>query len=92
MFDLPSARYFLAILNCGTFTGAARACNVAQPTVTACIQRLETNFGGKLFERSRALGNRAVPTVLAISVKPHIEAMVFHADCARSAANRLNGR
>jgi DNA-binding transcriptional LysR family regulator len=63
--DLPVVRYFLAIIDCGTFSGAARVCNVAQPTVTAAIQRLEIIFGGKLFERSRVYGNRAIPTELA---------------------------
>lgn len=87
--DLPSARYFLAILNCGTFTGAARACKVAQPSVTTCIRRLEANLGGKLFERNKGTGSRAAPTELAFALKPHFEEIVFHADCARAKAADL---
>lgn len=88
--DLSSARYFLAILDCGTFSGAARACNVSQPSVTAAIRRLETDFGGKLFERKKAFRSRATPTELANTIKPHLELMVMHADCAREAALKLN--
>lgn len=88
--DLSSARYFLAILDCGTFSGAARACHVSQPSVTVAIRRLEIEFGGKLFERTKAFGSRAAPTELANTIKPHLELMVMHADCAREAALKLN--
>lgn len=87
--DVRHARYFLAILECGTFTGAAKACNVAQPSVTAAIQRLEAAIGGKLFERTRASKSRAAPTQLAHAIRPHLEQMVLNAERAFAEATRL---
>jgi len=44
-------RYFLAVSEQLNFTRAAERCGVAQPTVTAAIQRLERDVGGALFDR-----------------------------------------
>jgi len=44
-------RYFLAVSDELNFTRAAERCGVAQPTVTAAIQRLERDVGGALFYR-----------------------------------------
>ena len=51
-FTLRDIRYFLAIASAGRLAQAAQACNVAQPTLTKAIQRLESEFGLRLFERS----------------------------------------
>ncbi|MFR9729373.1 LysR family transcriptional regulator [Saccharopolyspora sp. MS10] len=43
--------YFLAIAEQGSFTGAAKALRVAQPSLSAAIGQLENRLGGKLFHR-----------------------------------------
>nr|WP_218889178.1 LysR family transcriptional regulator [Saccharopolyspora hordei] len=43
--------YFLAIAECGSFTGAAQALRVAQPSLSHAISSLEQELGGKVFHR-----------------------------------------
>ncbi len=57
--ELTQLRYVLAIAETGNFTRAANAVNVAQPSLSQQIGKLETELGHKLFHR---LGRRAVPT------------------------------
>lgn len=45
------ARAFFAVANAGSFTAAARALNVSQPTVTTQVKDLETFYGVELFHR-----------------------------------------
>jgi len=51
--ELVHLRYFLAIADAGSITGAARALHVSQPTITVAIQRLEEKLKTKLFLRTR---------------------------------------
>lgn len=50
--DANLLRYFLAVVDTGTFTKAADACFVTQPSLSAGIKKLEDSLGAKLFERS----------------------------------------
>jgi LysR family hydrogen peroxide-inducible transcriptional activator len=67
--------YFLAICDELNFTRAAEKCGVAQPTVTAAIQRMERKVGGALFQRLphppyvqlTALGRQLYPICIQIS-------------------------
>ncbi|MER7010390.1 LysR family transcriptional regulator [Saccharopolyspora sp. NPDC000359] len=43
--------YFLAIAESGSFTGAAKALRVAQPSLSHAISSLEQELGGKVFHR-----------------------------------------
>ena len=52
--ELHQVRYFLAVCRTLNFTRAAEDCNVAQPSLTRAIQKLEEEFGGLLFHRERA--------------------------------------
>jgi DNA-binding transcriptional LysR family regulator len=52
--ELNQLRYFIAITESGTITGAARALSVSQPTITVAIQRLEEELKTTLFLRGRA--------------------------------------
>lgn len=45
-------RYFLAIVETGNFSRAAGRENVAQPTLSAGIAKLETQLGARLFDRT----------------------------------------
>jgi len=52
MIELYQLKYFLAVVETGSFTKAAgRAC-VAQPTLSAGIKKLETTLDTRLFDRS----------------------------------------
>jgi len=51
--EIHQLRYFLAIVRTGSFTAAARACHVSQPSLSSQIAKLEGELGGPLLERSR---------------------------------------
>jgi DNA-binding transcriptional LysR family regulator len=51
--EIHQLRYFLAVVREGTFTGAAEACHVSQPSLSIQIAKLESEVGGELLERSR---------------------------------------
>jgi DNA-binding transcriptional LysR family regulator len=50
-------RYFLALSETLNLTKAAERCNVAQPSLTRAIKALETELGGELLRRERALSH-----------------------------------
>jgi DNA-binding transcriptional LysR family regulator len=52
MIDRYLLRYFLAVVDHGTFSRAAGQCRVTQPTLSVGIAKLETLLGQPLFERS----------------------------------------
>ena len=52
MFDRYLIRYFLAVVDQGNFSRAAAACNVAQPTLSVGIAKLERFLDNTLFIRS----------------------------------------
>lgn len=51
--ELVQLRYFIAITESGSVTGAARTLSVSQPTITVAIQRLEDELKTTLFLRGR---------------------------------------
>ncbi|MBL4575055.1 MAG: LysR family transcriptional regulator [Opitutaceae bacterium] len=53
--EIHQLRYFIAIVDTGTFTRAAEKCHVAQPSLSQQIIKLEDELGQKLFHR---LGRR----------------------------------
>lgn len=70
--ELHQLRYFCAIVKCGTFTRAANAEHVSQPSLSQQIIKLEDELGGKLFyrlprtARLTALGEIFFPRALAV--------------------------
>ncbi len=50
--DLRRLEYFVAVLDTGTFTGAARECRVSQPALSLGISQLERELGVALFTRA----------------------------------------
>jgi DNA-binding transcriptional LysR family regulator len=52
MIDRYLLRYFLAVVDCGSFSKAARQLHVAQPTLSVGIAKLERLLGASLFQRS----------------------------------------
>jgi DNA-binding transcriptional LysR family regulator len=51
--EMHQIRYFLALCEEQSFTGAAKRCGVTQPSLTVAIKRLEQTLGGPLFHRNR---------------------------------------
>ena len=64
-------RYFLAVIDSGTFTAAAAQMAVSQPTLSAGIAKLEREVGAKLLRRS---SQRIELT--EVHVSPHGDAVV----------------
>ncbi len=52
MIDRYLMRYFLAVVDCGSFSKAAKQMNVAQPTLSVGIGKLERLLGASLFQRT----------------------------------------
>ncbi|MEA1834383.1 LysR family transcriptional regulator [Methylobacterium durans] len=52
MMDRYLLRYFLAVVDCGSFSRAAAQENVAQPTLSVGVAKLERYLGAKLFHRT----------------------------------------
>lgn len=52
MIDRYLLRYFLAVIDCGSFSKAAKQLNVAQPTLSVGIGKLERLLGAPLFQRT----------------------------------------
>ncbi|HXZ45221.1 MAG TPA: LysR family transcriptional regulator [Acidobacteriota bacterium] len=76
-------RYFLAICEEGSFTGAARRCGVSQPSVSNAIKLLEEEFGGSLFRRA-ARGTQLSP--LGAAMHPWFERINTCTENARRTA------
>jgi LysR family transcriptional regulator, hydrogen peroxide-inducible genes activator len=52
MLSLSHLRYAIAVARTGSFSAAARDCEVSQPTISSAIADLEDLLGARLFERS----------------------------------------
>ena len=72
MIDLYLLKYFLAVVETGNFTRAAKRVFVTQPTLSAGIKKLESQAGHALFERTNKrvfltdAGARFLPRAKAI--------------------------
>ena len=71
--ELHQLRYVLAVVEHGTFTAAAAACYVAQPSLSHAVGLLERELGVELFHR---IGRRVVLTAAGEAfVEPAREAL-----------------
>ena len=64
--ETNQVRYFLALCEEENFTRAAKRCGVSQPSVSNAIRRLEEEFGGDLFHRTKN-GAKLSPLGVAIA-------------------------
>ena len=71
-FDWNKARTFLQVAEEGSFSGAARALGVAQPTVGRQVTALEEELGVALFER---VGRGVQLTPTGLELVEHVRAM-----------------
>ena len=77
-------RSFLAALQAGSLSGAARALKLTQPTVGRHIDQLEKALGTVLFTRSQ---HGLQPTDAAVELAPHAQAMAASAGALMRAAS-----
>ena len=83
--DWALYRSFLAVVDAGSLSGAARSLGIAQPTVGRHIETLEQALGGvALFTRSPG-GLR--PTETSLALVPHAQAMAVAAQALIRAAS-----
>lgn len=84
---MQQIRYFLAVCDKGSFTRAAQATYVAQPSLTQAIKKLEDELGGELFSRDRS-GCRL--TALGRLVEPSIREIVRKTQAVKAEAVRFS--
>lgn len=80
---------FVAVVESGSFSGAAEQLDIAQPSVSAHIRGLEREVGGAVFERQR--GRKPVLTDLGRSVREHARELLAEADDLRAEVVSIRG-
>lgn len=83
---MHQVRYFLAVCKTLNFTKAAEECNVAQPSLTRAVQKLEEELGGALFHRERANTHL---TELGRLMLPHLEQTYAASQAAKALATSV---
>jgi DNA-binding transcriptional LysR family regulator len=74
-FTLLQLSYFVAVIETGSFTAAARVLGVSQPAVAEQIQRLERGVGQSLFARqARGVSPTGAGTDLAVHARRVLDA------------------
>ncbi|ATB42085.1 LysR family transcriptional regulator [Cystobacter fuscus] len=86
--DWQLCRSFLAVLDEGSLSGAARALGLTQPTIGRHVEALEQALATPLFVRSP---QGLVPTEAALEIRPHAEAMRAAAASLRRAVSGAEG-
>lgn len=71
-FDWNQARAFLATVEEGSLSAAARALKLTQPTLSRQVAALEEDLGVTLFER---VGRALVPTAAGLDLLEHVRGM-----------------
>ena len=85
-FNWALVRSFIAVLDAGSLTGAARTLGAQQPTLSRHLTELEAQLGAALFERT---GRGVTPTATALAIADAARQMESGADAlAQSLASR----
>lgn len=84
-FNLDQLRSFLAVIDQGSFSAAARQLNLSQPAVSIQIRELEGRTGLQLVER---LGKRAFPTAAGTDLAAHARRILEAVEQAALAMRR----
>ena len=86
--NISQLRAFIAVVEQGSFSAAARVLGISQPAVTMQVQGLEADVGALLFDRRY----RGVDlTEAGKSVLPHARAVLEEIDAARDELESLSG-
>jgi len=87
--EMHQLRYFVAVARTGTFSRAAGECRVAQPSLSQQIQKLESEVGDRLFERTR---RRAILTPAGAFLLPHALNILETAERGRQEIREMSGQ
>ena len=79
--EFHQLRYVCAIAETGSFSRAAERCQVAQPSLSQQVLKLEKDLGAKLFDR---LGRSVRLTEAGRAFLPHARSILSQMDTARS--------
>lgn len=71
--EIHQLRYFVSIVETGSFSKAAKRCYVAQPSLSQQIIKLEKELGAKLFDR---LGGKVVLTDAGTALLPRAKRII----------------
>lgn len=82
--EMHQLRYFTAVAELGSFSRAAKQCEVAQPSLSQQIKRLEESLGTRLFDR---LGRRIAMTDAGRALLPRAKRILAE---VRDATEHLN--
>lgn len=79
--EFHQLRYICAIAETGSFSRAAERCQVAQPSLSQQVLKLEEDLGAKLFDR---LGRSVRLTEAGRAFLPHARSILHEMEAARS--------
>jgi DNA-binding transcriptional LysR family regulator len=83
---LQQLQYVLAAFEHGSFSAAAEALHLAQPSLSEQVRRLEAELGVQLFQR---VGRGLVPTEAGRTLRPHAEAALAAVRDARTSVGAV---
>ncbi len=86
--ELHQLRYFLAVVDEGTFTAAAEAVRISQSGVSIQLQKLERELGVLLIDRS---ARRVALTPVGQRLVPYARAAIAAVEDVTGAANDIRG-
>jgi DNA-binding transcriptional LysR family regulator len=84
--NIPQLKAFVAVVDAGSFSGAARELGLSQPAVTMQIQALEADLGATLLDRGY---RNTVPTETGSALLPHACAVLTEIEAARTELEAL---
>src|ERR1700684_3376640 len=85
--EFHQLRYVCAIADTGNFSRAAERCQVAQPSLSQQVLKLEEDLGVKLFDR---LGRSIRITEAGQAFMPHARAVLERMEAARASVSDKN--
>lgn len=85
--EFHQLRYVCAIAETGSFSRAAERCQVAQPSLSQQVLKLEEDLGAKLFDR---LGRGIRVTEAGRAFLPHARSILERMETARSSVANTN--
>ena len=86
--NISQLRTFLAVIECGSFSEAAKALGISQPAVTMQVQSLESDLGVTLLDRRY---RRIDLTEAGRLLEPHARRTLAEVDSARDEIEQLSG-
>jgi LysR family hydrogen peroxide-inducible transcriptional activator len=85
--EIHQLRYACAVAEAGSFSRAAERCQIAQPSLSQQVLKLEEDLGAKLFDR---LGRSIRITDAGRAFLPHARSILEQVEAARSSVAEKN--